>query len=133
MRVSRVGAFLTLVSMLLASCSNSIRGQPLEAGGLYSIESGDWGIRVAKVLVVEPSAVHIRLYKQEWPVRPGVVDPGMLTLGRPEDADGFGVGHLPLRESTFRSWKPSLVGRASVSEEELEGYRIWKESNGGLF
>jgi len=102
-------------------------------GELYSIDATDWGIRVAKVLVAESGAVHVRLYKERWPSRPTAVNTRELTLGQPKDPEGFGIGHLPLREATFTAWRPVLIGREAVTNEELDGYQMWKEAKGGLF
>jgi hypothetical protein len=56
-----------------------------------------------------------------------------LTLGSIHDADGFGVGHLPVTAATFSSWLPMLITRTAVTQEELEGYEEWKKSKGGAF
>jgi hypothetical protein len=91
------------------------------------------GYKVAKILVVERGAVHIRLYKNVFSERPRSVDESKLALGSIHDPDGFGIGHLPLTKKTFNSWGPILISRTSVSAEELEGYEEWKKSKGGLF
>jgi hypothetical protein len=41
----------------------------LERGGLYSVR-GEEGFRVAKLLVIEPDAIHICLYRDTFPSRP---------------------------------------------------------------
>lgn len=43
------------------------------------------------------------------------------------------MGHLPISRAAFCAWAPSLIERSTVSEDELEGYHIWEESNGGVF
>ncbi len=48
-----------------------------------------------------------------------------------DDPDGFGIGHVPLLEAGFLEEKPVLITTTIVTPEELEGYRIWKESGGG--
>jgi len=45
----------------------------------------------------------------------------------------FGIGHLPMSPETFNSWEPVLLSQQSISEEELEGYKLWKQANGGVF
>ena len=46
----------------------------------------------------------------------------------------FCVGHLPLSPAAFAAGQPpQLVCVQAVDEEELEGYRYWKEAGGGLF
>jgi hypothetical protein len=118
---------------VIAARRSSHPEHAFESGELYSVDATGWGIRVAKVLAAEPGAVHIRLYKEHWPARPTAINARELTLGKPKDPDGFGVGHLPLRDDTFTAWGPVLIGREAVTNEELEGYQMWKEAKGGLF
>jgi hypothetical protein len=42
-------------------------------------------------------------------------------LGSIHDADGFGMGHLPIDDGAFASWKPQLLLVQNVTTEELEG------------
>ncbi len=100
-------------------------------GGVYSIRSGDGGFGVVKVLALDPGVVSVRIYKQKFKVRPTVVDPAALTLGSLHDPGGFGIGHAPVAEEGFASWEPHLLLVQDVSEDELEGYRYWKEDEGG--
>lgn len=60
-----------------------------------------------KVLAVDEDAVHIRVYKERFSTRPATVDTDGLTLGSIDDADGFGVGHLPLTHEEFALWQPA--------------------------
>jgi hypothetical protein len=75
----------------------------------------------------------VRVYKQKFSARPTTVDVTSLSLGKPGDPDGFGMGHIPLREAAFLEWQPVLITELKVTPEELEGYKIWKESGGGVF
>ncbi|HEU4427959.1 MAG TPA: hypothetical protein VFT98_04340 [Myxococcota bacterium] len=102
-----------------------------EVGGLYSILGAEGGFSVAKVLALDPGIVSIRIYKQRFPARPGTVEPSDLVVGTIHD--GFGIGHIPVASSKFASWEPRLIRRSDVSESELDGYRCWKESGGGVF
>ena len=102
-------------------------------GGYYSIADGAV-FSVARLLRLEPDVVHVRIYKQHFPQRPRSIDPSALTLGTINDEDGFGMGHLPLRLSSFLERKPMFLTYAEVKAEELEGYNLWKESaNGSVF
>lgn len=102
-------------------------------GGYYSIVDGDV-FSIAKVLKLEPETVHVRIYKQSFQQRPRSIDPSALTLGKIHDKDGFGMGHLPLREVVFMEREPIFLTYAEVKSEELEGYNFWKESaDGGVF
>ena len=88
---------------------------------------------MAKVLVVDPGVVHVRVYKNRFESRPDSVDVTALTLGTIHDADGFGMGHLPISTENFTSWQPVFLVADGVSEKELEGYNMWKEAGGGAF
>lgn len=99
-------------------------------GGYYSVADGA-AFGIAKVLKLEPDKVHVRLYKQHFPARPLSIDLNSLSLGGIHDKDGFGMGHLPLRLSTFQQWGPKFITYAEVKPEELEGYEMWRSSAGG--
>ena len=81
----------------------------------------------------DQSTVHIRVYKDRFSKPPAQVDTTTLGLGKIDDADGFGIGHLPLSRSTFAAWVPVRIQRELVTDEELEGYRIWDESKDGTW
>ena len=105
----------------------------LGPGDICVVVSGDGCYGVAKVLAVDESAIHIRLYRDRFSKQPSRVDTASLSLGKIDDADGFGVGHLPLSRSTFAAWTPVRMQHESVIEEELEGYRLWEQSKGGTW
>ena len=85
---------------------------------------GRQGFEIVKVLVIDDAAIHVRLYKQFYASRPAVIDPASLK---------WVIGHLPLSEREFMSWEPVFLLKTAVFEEELEGYRIWKKDNGGVW
>jgi hypothetical protein len=114
----------------------------LAPGALYSVRGSIEGVyQVAKVLHAEERGVHIRLYANEFSRRPTALSPELLGLGSvmPEASEDQGypwalsVGHLPVSHDTFASFDPVFVARAEVSDDELEGYRIWRSSGGGFF
>jgi hypothetical protein len=106
-------------------------------GGLYSIVHEYGGFGVVKVLVIERDVVHVRLYKNRFSYRPKTINQTSLTLGTREDVaagnGSFGIGHLPLSESLFCSWRPVLLAQSTVQPEELEGYEVWKDAKGGVW
>ncbi|HLJ91369.1 MAG TPA: hypothetical protein VKZ53_31510 [Candidatus Angelobacter sp.] len=114
--------------------SQSSENSPSELfeGGYYSIADGDV-FSIAKVLKLEPEIVHVRIYKQSFPLRPRSIDPNQLTLGTIHDKDGFGAGHVPLRLEVFKNRQPSFLAYIEVKDEELEGYLMWKEYGGGVW
>lgn len=101
-------------------------------GGYYSVLDGEC-FGIAKVLKLEPDKVHIRVYKQRFRSRPRSVDPGRLTLGTIHDTDGIGAGHVPLHLRTFMRWRPVFLTYTEVKPDELEGYNVWKDCNGGVW
>jgi hypothetical protein len=103
-----------------------------QPGDVYLVP-GQKGYQVAKVLAVDPGIVHIRLYKNVFPQRPSDIDLGTLVLGSIDDPDGFGMGHVPLKYETFAAWGPQYFRRVLVREDELDGYRMWKEASGGVW
>jgi hypothetical protein len=105
----------------------------LREGGLYSLNEGDGAFRVAKILVLEPNVVHIRVYKERFNALPQDVDPAQLTLGSMRDPDGFGMGHLPMAPNAFLASRPVFLRQETVTPEELEGYEVWKDAGGGVF
>jgi hypothetical protein len=105
----------------------------LQVGGLYSVNDGDGSFRIAKILMLEPSVVHIRVYREKFTSRPQEVDPTGLTLGSIRDPQGFGMGHLPMAPSAFLASRPVFVRQVGVEPEELAGYEQWKEAGGGVF
>ena len=126
-----------------------LRPRDPRPGGLYSVAVDERGFAVAKVLVVERGAVHVRVYSNRYADRPESIDPAALFLApvpdftdaalnatRPEqrpDPGAFGIGHLPLRPASWAGWQPRLIAMDAVAEDELEGYRIWREQRGGVF
>jgi hypothetical protein len=125
--------YVAILGFLSALFTGSAVGQGAKAGGLYSVEDGGGRYAIAKVLLVERDGVHVRLYKNKFPTRPAQVDFSSLSLGTVHDKDGFGMGHIPITHNQFRHWRPVFVGESAVVEEELDGYRMWKDAKGGFF
>ncbi len=106
---------------------------PAKAGALYSVHNGDDSFGIAKVLVVEKDGLHLRLYKNRFRTRPRSVEFSALSLGTVHDAGGFGMGHIPLTHRAFRAWQPAFLAESPVADDELDGYRAWKDANAGFF
>jgi hypothetical protein len=123
---------LLALSVLLLGCRPSTPADP-QPGSLYSVRGDEGSFSVAKVLVVDDKGVHIRLYKQKFQSRPESLDERTLTLGSIHDPDGFGMGHLPLAREAFWRMEPQLIQVSTVKEDELDGYREWKQAGGGVF
>ncbi|MCW5891051.1 MAG: hypothetical protein KIT14_10925 [bacterium] len=124
-------ALVPIVLLGLSEICGCRPSQPkLEVGALYSVDDGEGHYRIAKILALDDRGVHMRLYKKKFSTRPATADPSSLTLGSVDDADGFGMGHLPLTRRAFLAWEPVFIAPGVVSAEELDGYEIWKEGGG---
>jgi hypothetical protein len=124
-------AISAIIILLNFACA--MKQPELKVGGLYSVNDGEGSYRIAKILALDDSAVHIRLYKNKYRSRPATVDASLLSLGTIHDKDGFGMGHLPLSRAVFANWQPVFLFQSTVTDEELEGYEMWKEGQGGVF
>ena len=129
--------FAAVVVVLLAVVAIlALRGPrpdvpPLFAGGYYSVEDGEGGYRVARILAEEDDVVHVRVYANRFAERPQSLVLTSLTLGRTDDPKGFGIGHIPLPRADFAAWKPVYLHlRAPLTPQELEGYEAWRRLAG---
>jgi hypothetical protein len=120
-----------LASIVFVACRKP--SATLEVDGIYSTDDGKGGYGVVKLLLHADGICHVRVYKQKFSARPATIDVANLSLGKPGDPDGFGMGHIPLREAGFLEWQPVLITTTTVTPEELEGHKIWKQSGGGVF
>jgi|ERR1051326_6874874 hypothetical protein len=116
---------LLLFVLLLISCS----GSKYKAGDIYSVDTGEEKFRVVKVLVVEPPYIHVRMYQNRFDKRPSKIDTKELTIGDQNSEGGPGVGSIPLPLDNFKEWEPELITNEKVTEEELQGYKVWKENS----
>lgn len=105
----------------------------LAPGDICFVRSTGGGFQIAKVLRVDSDAVHIRLYKNWFSEPILTVDAVSLRLGKLGDAGALGIAHLPLSRSAFASLKPKRVQNEPVTDDELAGYRVWQESQGGVW
>jgi hypothetical protein len=114
-----------LIVLVLAACGRR-RGATDEivVGGLYASKSEDGTFRVSKVLAVDDSAVHVRIYENKFQNLPLNLDTSVLSLGGLGDPEGFGIGHAPIAKS---GWLASRVflKKEPVRDEELDGYKYY--------
>jgi hypothetical protein len=116
------------VSVVVRDRLRARRRQP-RTGGIFSMTDGKGEYKIAKVLVVDPSAVHVRIYAGGMSRRPTRVKPGDLRLG----GDDPGIGHLPVTHAVFAKGNPQLIAMDAVLPEELDGYDMWKEAGGNVW
>lgn len=98
MRMMRL-AGIALIAFL-SGCGGSPQ-DGLVVGGLYSVEQANeyW---VSKILALDNDVVHLRIYKNTYPGRPGTVDPSRLSVGNFKDKDAAWVT-FPWTASTLRA------------------------------
>ena len=132
-------AILAVVAIFFAMRRSNTSGSSLvtiQPGTFCTVDDGKGSFSVAKILVMDDSAVHIRLYANKWKQRPSLseVEQTKLSMGNINNKEeGFGMGHLPLSRQTFAQWHAMPLKVIPVADDELEGYKLWKEANGGLF
>jgi hypothetical protein len=121
---------MSLLSILFG-CSHS----KLAEGGLYYLQNENGSCSVLKVLKLDDQGVHVRRYSNQFPSPPTGVDESTLYMvgvdHKPNET--VGMGHAPLSRKSFQAWKATFFQQSSVKEDELEGYKMWLEANGGYF
>ena len=139
------GKLLGLLGRFRKRPTTQSGSEELRVGGLYSaIGDSDTGtFCIVKVLVLDSSIVHMCLYSNSFDDRPKNVDVSTLSIGgfsiEEDDLDDFnfsdlGIGHLPIELDDFiNDYQPVFLEMSSVSDEDLEGYRLWREESGGTF
>jgi hypothetical protein len=104
-------------------------------GGIYSTPASDGGFSILKILKIDENGCHIRVYSNNFSIRPSSIDENQLYMAginrKPKET--LGMGHLPLSKSSFTGWGVVFIKKSTVSSEELEGYRMWLEAKGGYF
>jgi hypothetical protein len=104
-------------------------------GGIYSITAENGGYAVVKILKMDEGGVHLRMYSNVFPERPADVDTSKLYMAGIDHkaSEQLGMGHAPVSHSSFQTWNAEFIKREIVRGEELEGYKMWKDANGGYF
>jgi hypothetical protein len=118
---------LALIAIAVIGCNRAHdAAQDIIVGGLYASKGEDGTFRISKVLAVDESAVHVRIYKNKLPSLPQNLDSSTLSLGKVGDPDGFGIGHAPIAKE---GWLTShiFLKKEPVRNDELEGYKYYLE------
>jgi hypothetical protein len=108
-------------STAVANDSSHKASEPRE-GDICSVVNDSTGksFGVVKVLKIENDTYHIRTYGVSFDKRPQDIDVKDLK------ATPAGIGHLPIAKKDFLGWNPEVIVQQTVTEEELEGYKLWK-------
>lgn len=130
----KVSLRLILVALTVLHTGCAAGKSELKAGGLYSVDDGDGSFRVVKILVLDEDAAHIAIYANKFSTRPVTIDPASLTFEGVDDGGmDTGIMHLPLSREAFARDRPVFISQTPVTEEDLEGYYMWKEAGGEVF
>ena len=125
-------ASLMLFAMSVVSC----RSEPTYIeGGIYSVPAEKGGYAVVKILKLDDGGVHLRMYSNVFRERPRAVDTAKLYMAgiNHKPTEQLGMGHATISKASFRTWGAEFIQSETVRSEELDGYRMWKESGGGYF
>ena len=104
-------------------------------GGLYVGQQEDGTYVPMKILKVDAHGVHVRIYSNVYRTLPSRIDEASLYMAgvdKRED-EPLGMGHMPVSNETFSDWGATFVQQSSVVAEELQGYEMWLEAEGGYF
>jgi hypothetical protein len=109
----------------------------VRTGGLYAAQNKDHVFRIYKVLAVDPMAVHMRKYSNRFDACPAHLDPASFDnsmdmgswLEKGTRAEELPIGHFPLAHEGFWAMAPQLIQVEPVTDDELDGYRVWLEAH----
>jgi tetratricopeptide (TPR) repeat protein len=96
-------------------------------GGLYYTRNENDTFSVLKILKADEQVVHIRQYSNQYPFPPTSIDESTLYMAgmdrKPEET--LEAGHLPISKKSFAVWNAVFFQQSTVSEDELDGYKMW--------
>ncbi len=107
------------------------------SGGLYACFKDDV-YTCFKVLAVDERGVHVKVFPAEFKQLPSASECRRLAA-LPSNAHSMCpehkplIGHAPVLRSSLDQMDIRLIAASSVGDDELEGYRVWEEAQGGYF
>ena len=127
MKFWRLASIALMATLLFSACGRKAvktrpNLSPPQAGAIYSLNDGEGGFRIAKVVASEPELVFVHLFTRRLTARPVSVEAGISQNPAP-------VAFSP---ATFSGMQPVVINSATVSLEETESYIAWKNSNSGV-
>lgn len=126
--------FLSALSRFKGDDHNE-QPENLVEGGLYSTRDEKGAYAVIKILKLDDVGVHIRLYSNQFTEHPTTLDESTLYMAGVDHGpnESLGMGHLPVSRESFAQWGARFIKTVDVTEDELDGYAMWKEASGGYF
>jgi len=131
---SNLKVSLILCMSIVAFLTSCFQSGPME-GSLYYITNENGTYSVLKILKTDDKGVHIRLYSNQYASPPSKIDESALYMAGVDHKpnEGMGMGHLPLSKASFASWHATFLQKSTVKSDELEGYKMWLDAQGGYF
>ena len=118
----RLIALVLIVSALVStSCrkgsgsGRTISGPP-DLGALYSLNDGEGGYRVGKIVAAEAEVVFVNLFADRWTTRPALAEARKAATPVP----------VAYSSQTFAGLQPVHLENGTTTAEELEAYESWK-------
>jgi hypothetical protein len=114
---------LLLVACRKGSVQSGAPAVPAEAGCSYSLNDGEGGFRVAKVIANEDGVVFVHWFGTRWTSRPTLEQ--SRAAGKPTS--------IAFLSEAFAGMQPVKLEKATVSADELDTYERWKQSPRDVF
>ena len=131
-QLSVIAFVMALLLSALVGCSKTTGAKD---GGIYSFKNDNGTYSVMKLLKVEGSGVHVRIYSNQFDSPPTKVDEATLIMAGPDHkpTETLGVADAPMKAEAFANYKATFVQQSTVSPQELEGYNTWKKAGGEYY
>ena len=87
-------------------------------GGLYYTQNEDGSCSVLKILKLDDSGVHVRLYSNAFTAPPANVDESTLYIAgiNRKPNENLGMGHAPISKRSFEQWKAVYFQQSTVTK-----------------
>lgn len=106
--------------MLTSACSSE--KDNIEPGSICTIENGEGGFRLVKVLEIDNNTVQLMVFKNVYSQRPASVGPDDLELDNSSgETHHINDNQEEMARAEFDSRKPVVVAFEKVVKEELNG------------
>ncbi|MBC8003594.1 MAG: hypothetical protein H7X97_13495 [Opitutaceae bacterium] len=127
MKFGQFALLLLLGALLFSGCAKkTTEAKPTlslpQAGAIYSLNDGEGGFRIAKVVTIEAEVVFVHLFTGRWKTRPAAIEAGANQYPAP----------MAFSPDTFLGMQPVRMQVGTASPEEIETYSVWKNSNSGV-
>ena len=99
---------------------------PIELGGMYSVDNADGGYRVVRVLGLRPQEVRVTLYGDHFARRPDSITPAQLSLEPSPGYSGPGFADLKVTRHAFFAWRPHFIQIVALTPQEQREARRWR-------